>query len=88
MSSSYSSAGEESADSELSNDSIYEEYGGMRNFMHSYGLKMYNDDDVEEAKAIATEMRRQDDQEGEPDGADCREPTSEPEPHQQKTLKN
>ncbi|KAH9002677.1 hypothetical protein EDB86DRAFT_2847478 [Lactarius hatsudake] len=32
-------------------------YGGMQGFMHSYGLKMWNDDDVQEAKAILDGFR-------------------------------
>ncbi|KAH8998484.1 hypothetical protein EDB92DRAFT_1941314 [Lactarius akahatsu] len=32
-------------------------YGGMQGFMHSYGLKMWDDDDVQEAKAILDGFR-------------------------------
>ena len=35
-------------------------YGGMQGFMHSYGLEMWNPDDVKEAKAILDEFRRDD----------------------------
>ncbi|KAI0075890.1 hypothetical protein K474DRAFT_1566846, partial [Panus rudis PR-1116 ss-1] len=33
-------------------NSIYESYGGWQNFMHSHGLKTWDDDDVEEGHAI------------------------------------
>lgn len=32
-------------------------YDGMQHFMLSYGLKMWNDDDLEEAKAILEGLR-------------------------------
>lgn len=35
-------------------------YGGMKGFMDSYGLKMYNHDDVQEAKSIIQGFREQD----------------------------
>ena len=35
-------------------------YGGMQGFMHSYGLKMWNDADVQQAKAILDEFRADD----------------------------
>ena len=34
-------------------DSIYAGFGGWENFLHSYGLKPYNDEDVEEGEKIA-----------------------------------
>ena len=34
-------------------NSIYASFGGWQNFLLSYGLKPYNDDDVEEGKKIA-----------------------------------
>ncbi|KAI9465403.1 hypothetical protein BJY52DRAFT_1243748 [Lactarius psammicola] len=33
-------------------------YGGMKGFMESHGLKLWNDDDVQEAKAILDGYRR------------------------------
>jgi hypothetical protein len=35
-------------------------YGGMQGFMHSYGLKMYNPEDVRQAKALLDEFRKDD----------------------------
>jgi hypothetical protein len=32
--------------------SITKSYGDMQNFIHSYGLKIYNPDDVDEANRI------------------------------------
>jgi len=40
-----------------SNNYICIEYGGLMHFQHSYGLRLWNHDDVEEAIAIATAMR-------------------------------
>jgi len=34
-------------------NSIYAGFGGWQNFLLSYGLKPYNDDDVQEGKKIA-----------------------------------
>jgi len=34
-------------------NSLYASFGGWQNFLLSYGLKPYNDDDVEEGKMIA-----------------------------------
>ena len=41
-------------------NTVYKEYGGQQHFMHSYGLKMSNASDVQEAKAIAGKMLKQD----------------------------
>ena len=42
-------------------DSHYTEpYGGMKGFMESYGLKLWNHDDVEEAKSIIDGFRAND----------------------------
>lgn len=60
MASSDSSAGKASTGKQPAPYSIHKEYGGQQNFMHSYGLKMWNDGDVQEAKAIADEMLKQD----------------------------
>ena len=35
-------------------------YGGMKGFMESYGLKLWDDDDVQEAKAILDGFREMD----------------------------
>ena len=58
----YATDRENSSRSEGSNASIYKEYGGFNEFLLTYGLRNYNQDDVEEGKAIATEMRRADEQ--------------------------
>ncbi|KAI0248589.1 hypothetical protein BJV78DRAFT_1234696 [Lactifluus subvellereus] len=47
-------------------------YGGMQGFMHSYGLKMYNDDDVQEAKAIIDGFRQLDAADAEAGKADSK----------------
>ena len=60
MASSDSSAGEASTGKKPTRNSIYKEYGGKQNFMHTYGLKIWKDDDVQEAEAIADEMLKQD----------------------------
>lgn len=60
MASSDSSAAKASTGNEPPSYSIEKAYGGQQNFMHSYGLKMWNDGDVQEAKAIADEMLKQD----------------------------
>ena len=41
-------------------------YGGMQGFMDSYGLKIWNDDDVQEAKAILDGFRKYDAEEATP----------------------
>lgn len=38
----------------------YKNFGGFHNFMHSYGLKPWNDDDVQEAKSIIEAFREHD----------------------------
>ena len=35
-------------------------YGGMKGFMETHGLKLWNDDDVQEAKAILDGYREMD----------------------------
>ena len=42
-----------------SNNSIYQTFGGWPGFMHSHGLKPWNDDDVQEGKAIVAGMKAQ-----------------------------
>ncbi|KAK0193313.1 hypothetical protein F5146DRAFT_1133983 [Armillaria mellea] len=42
-----------------SNNSYYESFGGYNNFMHSYGLKPWDMDDVEEGKAILQMFKEQ-----------------------------
>ncbi|CAK7229694.1 hypothetical protein SEUCBS140593_007333, partial [Sporothrix eucalyptigena] len=39
---------------------IVKSFGGWTAFMQCYGLKPYDDDDIQEAKAIVEEMVRQD----------------------------
>jgi len=41
-------------------NSIYASFGGWQNFLLSYGLKPYNDDDIEEGRRIAQEMLKYD----------------------------
>lgn len=41
-------------------NSIYASFGGWHKFLLSYGLKHYNDDDVEEGKMIAQAMLESD----------------------------
>ncbi|KAK0470331.1 uncharacterized protein EV420DRAFT_1634759 [Desarmillaria tabescens] len=43
-----------------SNNSYYASFGGYNNFMHSYGLKPWDMDDVEEGKAILEMFKEQD----------------------------
>jgi hypothetical protein len=44
----------------VSDYSITKDYGGMQGFMASYGLKIYNDDDIKEAHAILDAMKAAD----------------------------
>ena len=43
-----------------SSSSVYESSGGFQNFVHSYGGRMWNDADVQEAKAISAAMQHHD----------------------------
>ena len=43
-----------------SNADIYRSFGGWHGFMHSYGLKPSNLDDVEEGKQIVEKMKEHD----------------------------
>ncbi|KAF8980155.1 hypothetical protein BDQ17DRAFT_1380899 [Cyathus striatus] len=43
-----------------SNNSYYKPYGGWPNFMASYGLKPWDDDDVQEGHAIVDAFKEQD----------------------------
>lgn len=38
----------------------YKDFGGFNNFMHSYGLKPYDHNDIQEGKAIIEGFREQD----------------------------
>lgn len=38
----------------------YKDFGGFNNFMHSYGLKPSDHDDIQEGKAIIEGFREQD----------------------------
>lgn len=40
---------------------IEKSYGNSMNFMHSFGLKFYNDEDCAEAQSIAHAMKEDDD---------------------------
>lgn len=42
----------------ISNYSITKPWGGMKPFMESYGLKIYNDEDIQEAKLIINEFKK------------------------------
>ena len=48
-----------------SNNQYYQGFGGYNNFMHSYGLKPWDDDDVQEGKAIIEAFKEADRQEWE-----------------------
>lgn len=52
------------ASNQPSNNSVYQSSGGFKNFMESYGGRMYNDADVQEAKAIGAAMKQYDAQQG------------------------
>lgn len=52
------------ASNQPSDNSVYKSSGGFQNFAHSYGLKMHNDADVQEAKAIGAAMKQYDAQKG------------------------
>lgn len=43
-----------------SNADVYRPFGGWPGFMHSYGLKPSNLDDVEEGKQIVEQMKEND----------------------------
>jgi hypothetical protein len=43
-----------------SNNSIYSSFGGWEGFMHSYGLKPWDLDDVEEGKMIVEAFKAYD----------------------------
>ncbi|KAJ3570471.1 hypothetical protein NP233_g4383 [Leucocoprinus birnbaumii] len=45
---------------EQSNSSYYKDFGGYHEFMRSYGLKPWDDDDHEEGQAILEAFRRYD----------------------------
>jgi hypothetical protein len=44
----------------ISNRQIYKSWGSMNNFMLSYGLKMYNSEDVAEAHEIIDAFKQHD----------------------------
>ncbi|KAG0581490.1 hypothetical protein KC19_4G256400 [Ceratodon purpureus] len=52
------------ASNQPSNNSVYKSSGGFKNFTESYGGKLYNDSDVQEAKAIGAAMKHYDAQQG------------------------
>lgn len=69
-STSHSSSDDSGTYEEPSNNSIYREYGGWPNYMHSHGLKPWDLDDVEEGKAITQaykDMHRHDWEEAQKD---------------------
>ncbi|KAH6905532.1 hypothetical protein BKA70DRAFT_9070 [Coprinopsis sp. MPI-PUGE-AT-0042] len=41
----------------LSSNAIYQSYGGWPNFMHSHGLKPWDQDDVEEGRQIVDKLK-------------------------------
>jgi hypothetical protein len=49
-----------SSPEEIPDSAITSSYGGMHNFMLSYGLKIWNPEDVEEAKAIINAFKQAD----------------------------
>lgn len=58
--SSSSNSNNASSDGGRSNNSYYAPFGGWQGFMHSYGLKPWNDDDVAEGRAILEGMKAAD----------------------------
>lgn len=60
MASSKPSASKASTEKQPTLNTVYKSYGGFQNFLHSYGLRLWNPDDVEEGKAIAAEMLKED----------------------------
>ena len=44
----------------IPDSAITESWGGMNNFMLSYGLKMWNPEDVQEARAIINAFKQAD----------------------------
>ena len=44
----------------ISNNSVTKSWGGMTNFMHSYGLKPYNPEDYDQAHQIIDAMKESD----------------------------
>jgi hypothetical protein len=52
-----------------SNNSIYSSFGGWSGFMHSYGLKPWDLDDVEEGKRIVEGLKAIDRQDWEDEQA-------------------
>ncbi|KAI0327214.1 hypothetical protein GY45DRAFT_1327915 [Cubamyces sp. BRFM 1775] len=48
-----------------SDSHYYKSFGGFNNFMHSYGLKPWDYDDVQEGKAIIEGFRKRDRQDWE-----------------------
>jgi hypothetical protein len=48
------------ATGDQSNNSYYKPYGGWTGFMHSHGLKPWDDDDVEEGKRIIEAFKEHD----------------------------
>lgn len=60
MASSKPSASKASTEKQPTLNTVYKAYGGFQNFLHCHGLRMWNHEDVEEGKAIAAEMLKED----------------------------
>jgi hypothetical protein len=54
------SSNDENGWESISNSSITKSWGGMHNFMLSYGLKPYNHEDYKEAHAIIDAFKQSD----------------------------
>ncbi|KAH9899328.1 hypothetical protein C8Q73DRAFT_638018 [Cubamyces lactineus] len=67
MSDNKSSASNKTSDTYVpkSNNEYYKSFGGYNNFMRSYGLKPWDDDDVQEGKAIIEAFKEGDRQDWE-----------------------
>lgn len=63
-----SSEGSSKSSGQKSNYQYHKEAGGYNNFMHSHGLKPWDDDDVQEGKAILDAFREYDRQDAEAQG--------------------
>ena len=60
MASSKPSASKSSTEKQPTLNTVYKEYGGFQNFLHCHGLRMRNHEDMEEGKAIAAKMLKED----------------------------
>lgn len=57
------------ASKQPSNNSVYKSSGGSKNFVESYGGRLWNDADVQEAKAVGAAMKQYDAQQARSGGS-------------------